>query len=431
MRRPAIFLGAIFALFLEGDGAAALDRLVAPAVDAVPGIPVDLPIEASNDLEIHGFSIAISWDGAPADLESLGIEGTEVASLAPDFVEPITDPEQCAAVLAVIVELSPPFDPRGLAPAETLRPIAKARFALHPRPAPGRHPIRFVEGIQIGGAGVPVRNVFSHAGQSIAPSLEDGALIVENPNRLRIGEAEIRAGGRGDIIARATHPEPLEGYEIAVIFPSGPLVLESIGVEALDVVRLVGPRGQDGGIEFVHPRIVDPLLPGVAWGGIGVQFDTLEPFAGQTLPAGEDQSVARFRFRVADGAEPGVRHDIELRDGYGTPPLENAFLIGGRSQLPDLAAGAITVLEPGRFVRGDGNGDGEINIGDPIHGLSYIFASGPGDCRDAIDANDDGAIDIADPIMLLGYIFSSEAEPPLPFPEPGVDPTPDELDCDR
>jgi len=431
MNRPAVLLGAIAALSLAGAPAVALDRLAMPEVDATPGDRVVLPIEASNDLPIHGFTIAISWDGAPADLESLGIEGTDVSALEPEFVEAIIDPSRRAAILAVIIELAPPFRLREIGAAESLRPIAAARFALHPRATPGRHPIRFAEGIRIGGAGVPVGNIFSNEGRSIAPAIEDGAFAIENPNKLRLGEVEIRAGGRGDCIARATHPDPLQGYEIAIVFPSGPLTLESIGVDGLDVERLVGRRGADGGIEFVHPRITDPLLPGIGWGGIGVQFDALEPFAGQTLRGGEDQSIARFRFRVSDDAEPGARLAIEPRDGYGSPPLDNAFLIDGRAQLPDLAGGAAIVLEAARFVRGDGNGDGIINIADPIHGLSYIFASGPGDCRDAIDANDDGGIDIADPISILSYIFAEGAAPPPPFPDPGVDPTPDPLDCER
>ena len=46
---------------------------------------------------------------------------------------------------------------------------------------------------------------------------------------------------------------------------------------------------------------------------------------------------------------------------------------------------------------------------------------------DAADANDDGSIDIADAIYLLSYLFGGGDQPPPPFPDPGIDPTPDTL----
>ena len=56
-----------------------------------------------------------------------------------------------------------------------------------------------------------------------------------------------------------------------------------------------------------------------------------------------------------------------------------------------LRAVDIETVSPGpSFVRGDVNSDGEIDIGDPIGLLAYLFASGPLTCLDAGDANDDG-----------------------------------------
>ncbi len=81
------------------------------------------------------------------------------------------------------------------------------------------------------------------------------------------------------------------------------------------------------------------------------------------------------------------------------------------------------------FVRGDGNGDGVIDISDPIQTLEYLFGSGQSDCLAAIDFDDGGELDISDAIAQLDFIFSSGSPPQAPFPDCGVDPTPDSLGC--
>jgi hypothetical protein len=82
------------------------------------------------------------------------------------------------------------------------------------------------------------------------------------------------------------------------------------------------------------------------------------------------------------------------------------------------------------FVRGDHNVDGQIDVGDGIAILGYLFSGDPdGSCNDATDANDDGGRDIGDAIFVLDYLFSDGPQPPTPFPCCGVDPTDDALDC--
>jgi hypothetical protein len=94
--------------------------------------------------------------------------------------------------------------------------------------------------------------------------------------------------------------------------------------------------------------------------------------------------------------------------------------------LPD----GFTYTESPRFTRGDANGDQEHDLSDAIHQLAALFQGGPeGPCRDAADANDDGVLDISDPIRLLNYLFQDSEPLRAPFPEPGLDPTPDLLGC--
>ncbi len=85
--------------------------------------------------------------------------------------------------------------------------------------------------------------------------------------------------------------------------------------------------------------------------------------------------------------------------------------------------------DDGEFIRGDANDDTEIDISDPLRILGFLFIgldSPP--CLTAADADDDGALQINDAVILLGFLFQGGPAPAAPFPEAGLDPTPD-LGC--
>jgi hypothetical protein len=80
-----------------------------------------------------------------------------------------------------------------------------------------------------------------------------------------------------------------------------------------------------------------------------------------------------------------------------------------------------------RFVRGDANGDTNVNIADAVFVLGYLFAHGKTPaCPDAADVNDDGKLDISDAVKCLGFLFSGQIIP-APSPGCGADPTSDAL----
>ena len=86
-------------------------------------------------------------------------------------------------------------------------------------------------------------------------------------------------------------------------------------------------------------------------------------------------------------------------------------------------------IDPG-FIRGDANQDGLLNIADPVEMLDLLFGVNPSvSCADALDANDDGGANIADPVYVLGRLFSAGPPPAAPYPDCGLDPTPDSLGC--
>ena len=68
---------------------------------------------------------------------------------------------------------------------------------------------------------------------------------------------------------------------------------------------------------------------------------------------------------------------------------------------------------------------------DAIYVLNWQFIGGPvPPCMDAADADDNGIVDgLLDGLVILNFQFTMGAPPPPPYPNPGVDPTPDSVDC--
>jgi hypothetical protein len=82
------------------------------------------------------------------------------------------------------------------------------------------------------------------------------------------------------------------------------------------------------------------------------------------------------------------------------------------------------------FRRADANADGRLDLSDGVSTLEYLFlGESPPTCADAADANDDSSVDITDPIFTLGFLFVGSPAPSAPYPECGVDPTADDVDC--
>ncbi len=83
-----------------------------------------------------------------------------------------------------------------------------------------------------------------------------------------------------------------------------------------------------------------------------------------------------------------------------------------------------------RFIRGYCNADRRLDIADAVTLLSFLFLGGPdAPCLEACDVNDDGRNDVSDAVGSIQYLFLGGPSPRRPFPDCGVDPTPDALGC--
>lgn len=86
---------------------------------------------------------------------------------------------------------------------------------------------------------------------------------------------------------------------------------------------------------------------------------------------------------------------------------------------------------PGSFRRGDGDGNGRLDLNDAVLTLGYLFLGDPAPgCLKAADGDDSGRLDIGDPVQLLGHLFLGGAAPAPPRDACGLDPNPDLLSCE-
>ena len=82
------------------------------------------------------------------------------------------------------------------------------------------------------------------------------------------------------------------------------------------------------------------------------------------------------------------------------------------------------------FIRGDADGNGQVDVGDALVISNYLFTGGTLPCFDAADANDDGAITNTDSLFLLQTVTGSAVMPAPGQHVCGIDPTADTLSCE-
>ena len=166
-----------------------------------------------------------------------------------------------------------------------------------------------------------------------------------------------------------------------------------------------------------------------------------------------DSEILGFYFETASLLEtdeilglPGTLYEKEFenRGARSFPASESISIRNGNELVVTLNANAargamdnVRVITRGHevgvnFLRGDCNGDGDVNLSDAACGLTWLFAGAaePG-CVAALNTNGDADIDIADPVSLLNFLFGGGPAPAAPFPEcgPGVLPADPVLGC--
>ena len=215
--------------------------------------------------------------------------------------------------------------------------------------------------------------------------------------------------------------DPVPGF--AFSFSQDPSLLNTVDISSAPLLQMLnGGVGPGLGVQEPYP---DGGVVSAVFNLLGQEmlfFETPQPvieLSFATNPAtwiGDlDGGTATFSDQDPAGVIPGI---------------EDVVVIGANSFPVTWVFPVVQFVPIGQFIRGDADGDGSvIVIGDAITVLGGLFSGETIPCLAAADVNGDGAVDVADPITLLNFGLLGGAPPPAPFPDCGSDPEPSTLDC--
>jgi len=126
----------------------------------------------------------------------------------------------------------------------------------------------------------------------------------------------------------------------------------------------------------------------------------------------------------------GESSDIAIGDLNGAGHRDLALV---RPEADAISSVLVTPSgPPARFVRGDANVDGEMDISDAISILGYLFLGTPVDlpCQKSADVDDESSVNLTDAVYILNFLFLDAVRPGSPYPDCGLDLTADGLTCE-
>jgi hypothetical protein len=207
-----------------------------------------------------------------------------------------------------------------------------------------------------------------------------------------------------------------------------------VGLAAAFLAEPPGVLAYVGGISIVPAAptageevvaVVSGDLPDTCWELVGHQVEidgrriTIQVRA-VVRPGICFQILVPYRFEASLGRLDAGSYEVTASDAQSSVSVKLEVRAGGEP------------VAPVRFIRGDANADGKVDIADAVFTLEALFGGTRSlPCSDAADANDDGEIDISDPIRTLLFLFAGGPPPPPPGARAcGADPSADRLDCE-
>ena len=244
-----------------------------------------------------------------------------------------------------------------------------------------------------------------------------------------LSNVQAELGGMVKVPVRLTSESQTRGIQLVLSFDES--VLRPVGLE------FEGTLHEDPGTVWFAS--VDRVGPDVLV-AVFVPHIIVGPF---WIPPSTDRAVFQLQFEILPGVEPGTTtrlEAVEADDEGGFGPLQLRSELTHldawprqrlASAFPSVVGGEVEVVGVLKtFLRGDSNGDLNLDIADPVHTLTFLFLGGPEpECKDAADSDDDGSILISDAVVALSFLFLGGTALPPPTGAPGVDPTVDELSC--
>ena len=388
-----------FAAVTRADVTLRLDSVV--SIPETPRVLLALSAQGSGELTALQFRLAYNR----IDLRFAGLDLTGGA-VTPDHVGALSavgDADR--GIATILLELTVPVTLGG----EPVK-LCDAVFAVGGGLQPAETlPVRF--------DGAPTATASGH---TLTAAAHDGAITISEENWLILGNAWGYPGqSRIPVELRASNADPLMGMQVSSAFDASALALAAVTTENTMTEALR--------CEFFQP-IIDNDMGTVI---IGILLDNEPPFdPSRRYPVtGYRLRIARMVFDVRHDAAPDQDVALRLVDNLGTPPIKNRVVVDNESIAPRTIDGTFRVGRVPVFLRGDANGDGRVDIADPVMILLHLFKDYTIPCQKAADADDDGKIRVNDAQYLLNYLFLGGRAIPPPFPQPGTDPTQDDLSC--
>ncbi|MBN1417537.1 MAG: hypothetical protein JXP34_02110 [Planctomycetes bacterium] len=238
----------------------------------------------------------------------------------------------------------------------------------------------------------------------------------------------------------ADNVDPLEGWSFGIC--NDPEEIRAVEVNLGEAAKALNGGHGPG---FVAINIIEAesgKSPGVTVavvvdcpGCVGADPGNGDVTVAETLPPGRAQELLIVQYEeVAPPSTPGpigAVYPIGYCATLGEPPVAVLFVVDGFERRPRTYAGSVRFLTIRRFIRGDANANGSVEIGDAILILGYLFAHGEAPtCLETANGNGNEQLNLADPIYLLNFIFNNGPEPPAPYPDCGIDPDGAALGCE-
>lgn len=222
------------------------------------------------------------------------------------------------------------------------------------------------------------------------------------------------------ITCMAANVQPVQGWSFGVASDPAFVVPEEADLRQTVTSEFNGGDGP----AFLHIAIEEEQT-GVVM-AVVIDADTADP--PETLPPANAHRLLNIRYGAGPAGSPGEAYPVRYTGTLGDPPVQVLFVVDGFEVTPATRAGWVSL--PGtRYIRGDADENGTLEMTDAINLLGWLFLGGEEPlCMDAANANGSSDVNIADPVYILQFLYAGGPPPPYPFPECGA--TPSILGCD-
>ena len=299
-------------------------------------------VDMTNDAEVEGFVVAVSYDNSAVAITDLSTAGTVTEAAGAELVVP--EILGAGFTVGVVLDATAPFDGQTIAVGADQN---ICNFTAQSVIVLGSSDPNVVTGFDFvdGSFNTPVLdNILVQGGQAIGVA---AGLILNGdttamsigappPATLTIEDTTADSSGNGSVRILLENSGESQGFVLAIAHDGAELTLESID--------LAGTETEAVGAEFSS---INTYADG---GTIGVVLDFGAPFDGQTIGAGVDIHIANYNY--SDTVDIYFEGDpipadqvaaLGFSDGtFGMPALNNVVVTGGLSVSPDLMDGTFT-----------------------------------------------------------------------------------------